>query len=177
MVGASTATMPAMVPATGCERAGNSRKMPVKTAGIMVPPAKPWKTRKVTSEAKLLLKAQPTDVRVKTKIAMTNNQRNVSARVSQPVSGIAVISAIRYDVWIQLIASGEIASASWIVGSEVATTWMSRIAMNMPRHIKVKPNQVATRALVVLQIGVALLGTDLGMIADRKDIGAGNNES
>jgi hypothetical protein len=41
--------------------------------------------------------------------------------------------------------------------------------MNMPRHIKVKPNQVATRAWVVLQIGVALLGTDFGMIADRKN--------
>src|SRR3954447_12472667 len=33
---------------------------------------------------------------------------------------------------------------------------MSRIAMNMPRHIKMKPNQVATLAWVVLQIGVAL---------------------
>jgi hypothetical protein len=39
--------------------------------------------------------------------------------------------------------------------------------MNMPRHIKVKPNQVATLAWVVLQIGVALLGTDFGMSADR----------
>jgi hypothetical protein len=42
--------------------------------------------------------------------------------------------------------------------------------MNMPRHIKVKPNQVATLAWVVLQIGVALLGTDFGMGADRKDL-------
>src|SRR3954453_2601061 len=33
---------------------------------------------------------------------------------------------------------------------------MSRIAMNMPRHIKMKPNQVATLAWVVLQIGGAL---------------------
>ena len=47
----------------------------------------------------------------------------------------------------------------------------------MPRHIKVKPNQVATLAWVVLQIGVALLGTDFGMIADRKDRRAENNES
>jgi hypothetical protein len=41
--------------------------------------------------------------------------------------------------------------------------------MNMPRHIKVKPNQVAIRAWVVRQIGVALLGTDFGMSGDRKD--------
>jgi hypothetical protein len=39
--------------------------------------------------------------------------------------------------------------------------------MNMPRHIKVKPNQVAILAWVVRQIGVALLGTDFGMSADR----------
>jgi hypothetical protein len=51
------------------------------------------------------------------------------------------------------------------------------MAMNMPRHIKVKPNQVATLAWVVLQIGVALLGTDFGMIADRKDHRAENKES
>ena len=33
-------------------------------------------------------------------------------------------------------------SASWIVGRDVATTWMSRIAMNMPRHINRKAAQV-----------------------------------
>jgi hypothetical protein len=43
--------------------------------------------------------------------------------------------------------------------------------MNMPRHIKVKPNQVATLACVVLQIGVALLGTDFGMIEDQEPCG------
>src|SRR4051812_32445207 len=41
-----------------------------------------------------------------------------------------------------------------MVGSDAATTWMSRIAMNMPTHIRTKPNQVATRACVVLQTGV-----------------------
>jgi hypothetical protein len=41
--------------------------------------------------------------------------------------------------------------------------------MNMPRHIKVKPNQVAIRAWVVLQIGVALLGTDFGMSGNRNN--------
>src|SRR4051812_32151983 len=35
-------------------------------------------------------------------------------------------------------------SACWMVGSEVATTWMSRIAMNIPRHIAAKPIQVAS---------------------------------
>jgi hypothetical protein len=41
--------------------------------------------------------------------------------------------------------------------------------MNMPMHIRTKPNQVAILAWVVLQINVALLGTDFGMSADRKN--------
>jgi hypothetical protein len=49
--------------------------------------------------------------------------------------------------------------------------------MNMPRHINVKPNQVATRAWVVLQIGVALLGTDFGMSGDRRERAVGNDEA
>ena len=72
--------------------------MPENTAGISVPPAKPCSTRNVTSEEKLLLKAQPTEVNVNTKMPSTNSQRSVSTRVSHPVSGMAVISAIRYAV-------------------------------------------------------------------------------
>ena len=64
--------------------------------------------------------------------------------MNRPVSGIAITSAIRYAVWIQLMASGEMASACWIVGNDVATTWISRMAMNMPRHISRKPAHVAT---------------------------------
>ena len=97
-VGPSTAMMPAMVPAIGWWRAGNNRKMPENTAGISVPPANPCSTRKVTSDEKLLLKAQPTDVSVKTKMPMANSQRSVNTRVNHPVSGMAVISAIRYAV-------------------------------------------------------------------------------
>src|SRR5450432_2665843 len=144
--------MPAIVEVTGSKRIGNSRNTPENTAGISVPPAKPCSTRKPTSVRKFPLKAQPIEARVKMLIAITNSHRSVSTRVSHPVNGIAMISAIRYAVWIQLISSGEIASASWIVGSEVATTWMSRIAMNMPRHIRTKPIQVAILVLLVRQI-------------------------
>ena len=95
MVGASTAMMPAIVVAIGCSRSGNSRKTAEKTAGISVPPAKPCSTRKPTSVAKLPLNAQPIEASVKRLIAATNSQRNVSTRVSHPVSGMAMISAIR----------------------------------------------------------------------------------
>jgi hypothetical protein len=48
--------------------------------------------------------------------------------------------------------------------------------MNMPRHINVKPNQVATLAWVVLQIGVALaVDADFSMSVDRENRAAGND--
>ena len=49
--------------------------------------------------------AQAIDANVNTETATTNSQRIVSSRVRNPVSGIAMISAIKYDVWIQLIWS------------------------------------------------------------------------
>ena len=69
--------------------------MPVNTAGISAPPAKPWMTRNTTSEAKFPEKAQPSEATVNTKVAMANSQRSVSTRISQPVSGIAITSAMR----------------------------------------------------------------------------------
>src|SRR4051794_15098279 len=66
-----------------------------KTAGINNPPVKPCITRKISSTAKLPLKAQPTDAMVKRLTAVTNSQRNDSTLVSKPVSGIAITSAIR----------------------------------------------------------------------------------
>ena len=142
-VGASTATTPASVVATPCRRSGKSRNTAENTAGISVPPAKPWSTRQATRAPKPEAPAQPAEASVNTPTAATNSQRIVMTRVRKPVSGIAITSAMRYAVWIQLIWSGRIASADWIAGSEVATTWMSRIAMNMPTHIMAKPAQTA----------------------------------
>ena len=62
---------------------------------MTAPPQKPCTTRKATSEAKLLLKAQPTLAAVKPTAALTNMPRKVMRRVSHPVSGIAMTSAIR----------------------------------------------------------------------------------
>ena len=143
MVGASTATTPPIVVATACSRAGNSRNTAENTTGINRPPKKPCSTRNASSMWKLQLIAQPSEAAVKMLTAPTNSQRRLKTRVSRPVSGMAMISAIRYAVWTQLMASGVMPSASWIVGSDVATTWMSRIAMNMPTHIRMKPSQVA----------------------------------
>src|SRR5580700_9050351 len=58
-VGASTATIPANVVASGCRRSGNNRNTAEKTAGISAPPAKPCSTRNEISVEKLSDNAQP----------------------------------------------------------------------------------------------------------------------
>ena len=95
VVGASTASTPAMVVAIPCRRTGKSRNTAENTAGINVPPANPCTTRAVMSVAKLPLAAQAIDAMVKTTTAVTNSHRMVSVRVRKPVSGIAMTSAIR----------------------------------------------------------------------------------
>ena len=94
-VGARTASTPAMVVASAWPRPGKRRKPAENTIGIRTPPANPWTTRAVTSDAKPVLEAQPTDAITKTVVKITNRPRRESTRVSQPVSGIATTSAIR----------------------------------------------------------------------------------
>ena len=67
--------------------------------------------------------------------AVANMTRVPSARDRKPESGIATTSAIRYEVCTQVISSLEAASPAWISDSDADTTWMSRNAMNMPKHI------------------------------------------
>ena len=143
-VGASTATTPAIVVAMVCRRNGNSRNTAANTAGISVPPEKPCTTRHRISVVKLPLMAQAIEASVKAETATTNSQRMVSdARqeagerdrddFGDEIGGLHPAHLVLGDV-----------SACWIVGSDVATTWMSRIAMNMPMHIVAKPIQVAS---------------------------------
>jgi len=94
-VGASTARTPAIVVASGWRRIGKSRKTAEKTTGIRVPPEKPCNMRHAIKDAKLPLIAQAIDANVNTETATTNNHRIVSSRVRNPVSGIAMISAIK----------------------------------------------------------------------------------
>jgi len=67
----------------------------VKTAGIMAPPQKPWMMRKTMSTANPPLAAQPALARVKPATAARKRTRSESSSVSQPVSGMAMISAMR----------------------------------------------------------------------------------
>ena len=94
-VGASTASTPAMVVATPCRRKGKSRNTAENTAGISVPPANPWTTRKAIRVSKFWLAAQPAEARVNRPMAPTVSQRMLSTRVRKPVRAIAMTSAIR----------------------------------------------------------------------------------
>ena len=74
---------------------GKSRNTAENTDGMSTPPAKPCTTRQVTSAAKAVLAAQPSDAALNSEIAATKRPRIESTRVSRPVSGMAITSAIR----------------------------------------------------------------------------------
>ncbi len=94
--GASTASTPPMVVARVCWKPrSNSRKIAENTSGMSTPPAKPCNIRHTISDPNPPLKAQPIDANVKTAIAPTNSHRMEKTRLSRPVRGMAMTSAIR----------------------------------------------------------------------------------
>src|SRR3982074_3005951 len=70
--------------------------------------------------------------RVKPKAEIANSNRVPSARDRNPDKGIAITSAIRYEVWTQETSVELADRPAWISLSDAETTWMSRIDMNMP---------------------------------------------
>src|SRR6516225_4758822 len=69
---------------------------------------------------------------VKPAAEIANRSRVPNARDRNPDKGIAITSAIRYEVCTH-DTSVELADRpAWISASEAETTWMSRIDMNIP---------------------------------------------
>src|SRR5579863_798871 len=69
---------------------------------------------------------------VKPAAEIANNSRVPNARDRNPDSGIAITSAIRYEVCTH-DTSVELADRpAWMSVSDAETTWMSRTAMNIP---------------------------------------------
>src|SRR5260370_37989593 len=64
---------------------------------------------------------------------IANNIRVPSARGRKPDSGIAITSAIRYAGWTHDTSLELAHRPAWISETDAATTWMSRIDMNMPQ--------------------------------------------
>src|SRR6478609_8311514 len=69
---------------------------------------------------------------VKPDAESANNSRVPSARERNPDNGIAITSAIRYEVWTHDTSLELADSPAWISLSDAETTWMSRIDMNIP---------------------------------------------
>src|ERR1700692_811934 len=98
----------------------------------MPAPRKPWIARHriicSIEEANPHRKLAP----VKPAAEIANNILVPSARDKNPDSGIAITSAIRYEVWTH-DTSVELADRpAWMSVSDAETTWMSRIDMNIP---------------------------------------------
>src|SRR3954451_17015404 len=63
---------------------------------------------------------------------IANNSRVPSARDMNPDSGIAITSAIRYEVCTHDTSLELADNPAWISDSDAETIWMSRIDMNIP---------------------------------------------
>src|SRR5438045_3761883 len=69
---------------------------------------------------------------VKPEAEIANSNLVPSARDRKPDSGIAITSAIRYEVWTHDTSLELADRPAWISESDAETTWMSRIDMNIP---------------------------------------------
>src|SRR5436190_14643608 len=69
---------------------------------------------------------------VKPEAEIANSRRVPNARDRNPDSGIAITSAIRYEVCTHDTSLELAESPAWISDNEAETIWMSRIDMNMP---------------------------------------------
>src|ERR1700737_4514157 len=69
---------------------------------------------------------------VKPEAEIANSSRVPSARDRNPDSGIAITSAIRYEVWTHDTSLELADRPAWMSASEAETIWMSRIDMNIP---------------------------------------------
>src|SRR5258708_15141374 len=69
---------------------------------------------------------------VKPEAEIANSNLVPSARDRNPDSGIAITSAIRYEVWTHDTSLELADRPAWISLSDAETTWMSRIDMNIP---------------------------------------------
>src|SRR5712672_4256190 len=69
---------------------------------------------------------------VKPEAEIANSNLVPSARDRNPDSGIAITSAIRYEVWTHDTSLELADRPAWISQSDAETTWMSRIDMNIP---------------------------------------------
>src|SRR3954451_11588501 len=98
----------------------------------MPPPRNPCTARHRIICSSVEAKPQKKLAMVKPDAEIANNSRVPSARDMKPDSGIAITSAIRYEVCTQETSLWLAERPAWISASEAETIWMSRIDMNIP---------------------------------------------
>src|SRR6516225_3405427 len=99
---------------------------------------------------------------VKPAAEIANRSRVPNARDRNPDKGIAITSAIRYEVCTH-DTSVELADRpAWISASEAETTWMSRIDMNIPHTMMRK---AISRRGAMRSDGAALIIAGLAVVA------------
>src|SRR4051812_15790859 len=98
----------------------------------MPAPRKPWMARHRIICSIDDVKPQARLARVKPAAEIANNKRVPNARDRNPDSGIAITSAIRYEVCTHDTSLELAESPAWISDSDAETIWMSRIDMNIP---------------------------------------------
>src|SRR3979490_2504501 len=98
----------------------------------MPAPRNPWSARPTIICSRVEANPQKKLAMVKPEAEIANNSRVPNARDRKPDSGIAITSAIRYEVWTQDTSLELADRRAWISVSDAETIWMSRIDMNMP---------------------------------------------
>src|SRR5579883_488026 len=98
----------------------------------MPAPRKPWIARHRIICSIEEARPQRKLAKVKPAAEIANNSRVPNARDRKPDKGIAITSAIKYDVCTQETSVELAESPAWMSDSDADTTWMSRIDMNIP---------------------------------------------
>src|SRR6202048_2092322 len=98
----------------------------------MPAPRKPWIARHRIICSMVEAKPHRKLAMVKPEAEIANSSRVPSARDRKPDSGIAITSAIRYEVWTHDTSLEEAERPAWMSDSDAETIWMSRIDMNIP---------------------------------------------
>src|SRR5581483_607800 len=98
----------------------------------MPAPRKPWIARHRIICSMEEARPQRKLAKVKPAAEIANNSRVPNARDRKPDKGIAITSAIKYEVCTQETSVELAESPAWMSDSDADTTWMSRIDMNIP---------------------------------------------
>src|SRR3954451_10266106 len=106
----------------------------------MPAPKNPWIARYTIICSMVEAKPHRKLAMVKPDAEIANSSRVPSARDMNPDNGIAITSAIRYEVCTHDTSLELADSPAWISLSEAETIWMSRIDMNIPNTMIRKAN-------------------------------------